>query len=171
MFLSLFICDLTYKKFLFSVSLGVSLILCSIFKIAPQAKALFEFGKNENTNDDHDGDDDDDDEAMYQHPDFILHAKRVVKMLDVAVGMLGPDLEPVTDALLELGRRHKRYGVVVEHYPIVGQALLQTLQMALGDDSWTPTVREGWTAIYAFVSATMIRGATMTVLSAASSVS
>lgn len=79
-------------------------------------------------------------------------------MLDVAVNMLGPDLGPVTHALHELGSKHVAYGVIPDHYPIVGQALLLTLETALGEE-WTPRVKSGWTAIYDFVSATMISGA------------
>jgi hemoglobin-like flavoprotein len=64
----------------------------------------------------------------------------------------------VTQALEDLGRRHVAYGVIPDHYPIVGEALLHTLETAL-ECAWTPTVKEGWTTIYAFVSTTMIRGA------------
>ena len=79
-------------------------------------------------------------------------------MLEAAVGMLGPDLEPVIQALEDLGRRHVAYGVIPDHYPIVGQALFHTLETAL-ERAWTPTVEEGWIAIFEFVSSTMIRGA------------
>lgn len=79
-------------------------------------------------------------------------------MLDLAVNMLGPDLEPVTEALEDLGARHCQYGVVPAHYPVVGEALLKTLQAALGND-WTPTVKEGWTGIYGFICISMQRGA------------
>lgn len=79
-------------------------------------------------------------------------------MLDVAVNMLGPDLGPVTHALHLLGAKHVCYGVLPEHYPIVGEALLSTLETALGN-SWTPRIKNGWTAIYGFVSSTMIAGA------------
>ena len=96
---------------------------------------------------------------MYKNPRFLVHARRVVKMLDVAVDMLGPDLGPVSHALKLLGERHAAYGVIPDHYPIVGQALLSTLEAALGS-SWTPPVQEGWAAIYGFVSATMMAGAT-----------
>ena len=44
---------------------------------------------------------------------------------------------------------------------MVGEALLSTLETALGD-AWTPTVEEGWTAIYVFISTTMIKGAVHT---------
>lgn len=79
-------------------------------------------------------------------------------MLDVAVNMLGPDLGPVTHALHVLGAKHVGYGVLPEHYPIVGEALLSTLETALGE-AWTTNVKDGWTAIYGFVSSTMIAGA------------
>lgn len=79
-------------------------------------------------------------------------------MLDLAVNMLGIDLEPVTEALEDLGARHCQYGVIEDHYPIVGEALLKTLEAALGD-AWTPTVKEGWTWVYGFVSNSMQRGA------------
>ena len=97
-------------------------------------------------------------DELYRSEGFLKHATAVVQMLDATVNMLGPDLEPVTEALFELGSRHVGYGVMPEHYSIVGQALLCTLKAALGD-AWTPKVREGWTGIYAFISTTMIRGA------------
>ena len=48
--------------------------------------------------------------------------------------------------------------MLAEHYDIVGQALLATLESALGD-AWTPPVKEAWTTVYGVVSATMIKGA------------
>jgi hemoglobin-like flavoprotein len=120
----------------------------SIFEIAPGAKALFKFTEGF----------DDDDDALYSSPCLLAHARRVVSMLDIAVHMLGPDLEPVTYALEELGAKHTHYGVLPAHYPVVGKALLSTLETALGD-VWTPTVQEGWTGIYGFISSTMIKGA------------
>ena len=58
-----------------------------------------------------------------------------------------------------MGARHVSYGVLVPHYEVVGQALLQTLEQALGEDGWNDTVKEGWAGIYVFVSTSMIRGA------------
>jgi nitric oxide dioxygenase len=101
-----------------------------------------------------------DNEDLYESEDFLKHASSVVRMLDAAVNMLGPDLEPLTEVLEDLGSRHVVYGVLPVHYPIVGQALLATLEAALGD-AWTPTVKAGWIGIYQFISLTMIRGATL----------
>ena len=122
----------------------------SIFEIAPEARGLFPFA--EEYGEDPEG-------LIFKDPIFVKHAKSVVAMLDVAVNMLGPDLEPVTEALEDLGARHCQYGVLPAHYPIVGEALLKTLGAALGD-AWTPTVEKGWTGIFGFVATSMQRGAT-----------
>jgi len=42
-----------------------------------------------------------------------------------------------------------------EHYPVVGAALLWTLEKGLGD-GWTPEVAEAWTAAYGTLSGFMI---------------
>lgn len=119
-----------------------------IFEIAPAAKGLFSFTAGYAA----------DDDALYENPDFLEHARTVVRMLDATVNMLGPDLEPVSSTLEDLGQRHVAYGVLPAHYAVVGEALMFTLEAALGD-AWTATVREGWSGIYSFVSTTMIRGA------------
>jgi hypothetical protein len=97
-------------------------------------------------------------EEMYKSDIFLRHAKGVVQMLDEAVNMLGPDLGPVSKTLTDLGARHVAYGVIPAHYGIVGEALLHTLATALGD-KWTDTVKQGWTAVYGFLSTAMIEGA------------
>lgn len=122
--------------------------LHSIFEIAPGAKDLFPLAELYK----------DDDEELFKDPAFLVHARGVVAMLDACVNMLGPDLEPVTRTLERLGARHIQYGVVEAHYPIVGEALLKTLETALGE-KWTPTVKQGWVSIFAFISTTMQNGA------------
>ena len=57
-----------------------------------------------------------------------------------------------------LGKKHKGYNVVPAHYDVVGQALLDTLKLGLGD-LWTKDVAKAWTEIYGVVSSTMIAGA------------
>ena len=79
-------------------------------------------------------------------------------MLDAAVEMMGPDLEPVAEALYHLGAQHVNFGVLPAHYGIVGEALRCTLATALGD-KWTPQVKKGWTGIYTFISSNMMLGA------------
>jgi hypothetical protein len=97
-------------------------------------------------------------EELYKSEIFKAHARGVVQMLDATVNMLGPDLEPSTKTLISLGARHVEYGVLPAHYGIVGEALLYTLETALGDN-WTPLVKKGWVGVYTFVSSAMMAGA------------
>lgn len=60
--------------------------------------------------------------------------------------------------LQALGRDHRRFQVVAQHYQAVGQALLATLAYFLGD-AWTPELQQGWTDAYALVARTMIQAA------------
>lgn len=57
-----------------------------------------------------------------------------------------------------LGRDHRRFGVVTEHYAQVGEALLATLAYFEGD-AWTAELSGGWLAAYDLVAATMTAAA------------
>ena len=61
-------------------------------------------------------------------------------------------------ALLSLGARHVQVGTLKEHYPLVGQALLETFEAYLGKD-WTPEVASAWLEAYDAIAATMLEGA------------
>ncbi|TIS32963.1 globin domain-containing protein, partial [Mesorhizobium sp.] len=50
------------------------------------------------------------------------------------------------------------YGVEERHYPIVGQALIETLAAGLGT-AFTPAVREAWEAAYGLLASVMIAAA------------
>ena len=81
-------------------------------------------------------------------------------MVDVALELLAKnDMETLVAALKDLGARHVGYDVKFEHYPIVGQALLNTLEKALGDD-FTPEVKEAWGGVYGVITENMQAGAT-----------
>jgi hypothetical protein len=41
---------------------------------------------------------------------FTKHAKYFIQMIDKALGMLGPDIELLTEILLDLGQKHVGYG-------------------------------------------------------------
>ncbi|MFB4316998.1 globin domain-containing protein [Actinomadura sp. 21ATH] len=57
-----------------------------------------------------------------------------------------------------LGRDHRKLGVLPEHYPAVGDALVATLR-AYGGDGWTPEAEAAWTEGYRTASELMIAGA------------
>jgi NAD(P)H-flavin reductase len=58
----------------------------------------------------------------------------------------------------QLGRDHRRFGVTDVHYPVVGRALLATLQRALGQ-RWTQRMSADWTTAYQLVADVMIDAA------------
>jgi hemoglobin-like flavoprotein len=61
-------------------------------------------------------------------------------------------------ALKGLGTRHVKYGVLPEHYPMVGSSLLKTLEWGL-ESNWTPEVKQAWTEVYGSVTQLMLAGA------------
>lgn len=56
----------------------------------------------------------------------------------------------VIPSIEQLGRRHAMYGVKVEHYPMVGRALLETLKQFL-KEKWTSQVEATWIEAYAMI--------------------
>jgi hypothetical protein len=80
-------------------------------------------------------------------------------MMDLIIHMLGPDMDPVLEQLEELGERHAaHFGVCSKHYPIFGEALLNTMELLL-DRQWKPAVRDAWLSLWRIMSLTMLRGA------------
>ena len=58
----------------------------------------------------------------------------------------------------DLGARHRGYGVRAAHYRTMGDALMASLEEALGD-GWTPDVGEAWSLAYNLISEAMLAGA------------
>jgi len=88
---------------------------------------------------------------------FMTFAKKFVRMLDMAIDMLGPDMEIVEEQMYELGGAHQRYGVLPVHFDIMGRALALVLADLLGD-RFTATTKSSWKSVYGFMSTTMIQG-------------
>jgi hemoglobin-like flavoprotein len=103
-----------------------------LFEIAPQVKALFP-------------------------TDMTEQRRKLMSTLAIVVSGLS-DLPSILPAASALATRHVAYGAKPEHYPVVGQALLWTLEKGLGKD-WTPEVADAWTAAYATLSSFMINQA------------
>ncbi len=100
-----------------------------LFEVAPQVKAMFP-------------------------ADLTEQRKKLMAMLSVVVNGLS-NLETILPAASALATRHVSYGAKAEHYPVVGGALLWTLEKGLGD-GWTPEVAEAWTDAYDWLSGFMI---------------
>jgi hemoglobin-like flavoprotein len=100
-----------------------------LFEIAPQVRAMFP-------------------------SDMTEQRKKLMAMLAVVVSGLG-NLSSILPAASVLAKRHVVYGAKAEHYPVVGAALLWTLEKGLGD-AWTPAVADAWGAAYGTLSGYMI---------------
>jgi hemoglobin-like flavoprotein len=103
-----------------------------LFEVAPQVKAMFP-------------------------ADMTEQRKKLMATLAVVVNGLS-NLESILPAAAALAQRHVAYGAKAEHYPVVGSALLWTLEKGLGD-AWTPETEGAWTAAYATLSGFMIEQA------------
>jgi hemoglobin-like flavoprotein len=89
--------------------------------------------------------------------DMQEQTRKFGNVLNQVVEALG-DLTPLRPALQDLGRRHANYGVVDEHYAVVGAALLWTLRQTLGPD-FTSEVENAWQAAYGEVADVMKQAA------------
>lgn len=82
-----------------------------------------------------------------------LQRTRLLRALVHVVQMVDrPD--DLTTFLRQLGRDHRKFGVVGEHYDKVGEALLGALREIAGD-LWTRPVADAWTGAYGIVAQAM----------------
>ena len=100
-----------------------------LFEIAPSVKTLFP-------------------------KDMTEQRRKLMSTLAIVVSGLS-DLPSILPAASALATRHVAYGAKPEHYPVVGSALLWTLEQGLGKD-WTADVADAWTAAYTTLSGFMI---------------
>jgi hemoglobin-like flavoprotein len=100
-----------------------------LFEVAPQVRAMFP-------------------------DDMTEQRKKLMATLAVVVNGLS-NLDSILPAASALAVRHVSYGAKPEHYPVVGGALLWTLEKGLGE-AWTSDVASAWKAAYGTLSAFMI---------------
>lgn len=60
--------------------------------------------------------------------------------------------------LRQLGRDHRKFGVITTHYQAVGTALVSAVKKYAGD-SWTPSTEKAWGEAYSLMSTTMLEAA------------
>jgi NAD(P)H-flavin reductase/hemoglobin-like flavoprotein len=68
------------------------------------------------------------------------------------------DLPEVTPFIQQLGRDHRRFSVVADHYSAVGSSLLVTLKHFLGA-AWTDELASDWAAAYGVIARVMVEAA------------
>ena len=90
---------------------------------------------------------------MFKTP-MTSQYKKLTDMLSMIVGRLH-NLPEITEDIRQMAKRHVGYGVKKEHYKIVTDALMWTLEQGLGPD-WNEEVKESWTTCYKILSDIMI---------------
>ncbi|MBL7810055.1 MAG: hypothetical protein JNN28_19695 [Saprospiraceae bacterium] len=80
--------------------------------------------------------------------------EKLIDMLSYMVARLDQP-EQLLPEIREMGKRHQGYGVKSEHYGMVADALLWTLERGLGAD-WTPETAEAWKACYTLIADNML---------------
>merc|ERR1712050_229437 len=110
-----------------------------IFTIAPGALQLFSFKSEAD---------------VYESAALKSHGSRVVGTVGAAVEGVD-DLDALVPVLQALALRHVGYGVLPEHFDIVGKALMNSLQDGLQSD-FTTEVRLAWSKVWHTVASTMI---------------
>ena len=100
-----------------------------LFELAPDAKALFS------------GD---------------MERQRI-KLMDMIAALVGSlDQHALFQSIVtHSGRQHARFGVQPSQYAAMGEALIWSLECKFGA-SFTPELRESWTALYAMVQVEML---------------
>jgi hemoglobin-like flavoprotein len=104
-----------------------------LFELAPEVKPLF---KN----------------------DLHAQGRKLMTTLALITGTLRC-IDTVLPAIKLLAVNHVKYGVRPAHYRVVGEALLWTLEQALGPDEFSPETKAAWASTYALLSDTMIAAA------------
>ena len=103
-----------------------------LFNESAQIKSLFRNTKMEQQK-----------EKLWQSLEIIIENLRKPKLINVfAKG---------------LGATHAKYGVLVEHYPILANALIQALKAQMGLE-WTPETEKAWVDAYKIIQSAMIDG-------------
>ena len=78
--------------------------------------------------------------------DMRIQGVKLMTMLAMVVYNL-PELGKILPAIHDLAVRHVEYGVKIADYDAVREALVWTLDQALGED-FTPAAQEAWTVCY-----------------------
>lgn len=85
--------------------------------------------------------------------DMKSQGGKLMAVLKAAVSGLS-DLGKLVPVLQRLAAQHVKYGVTVDDYTPVGNALLHALKTGLGRD-FTAETEDAWTALYRLVATTM----------------
>ncbi|MBA4055933.1 MAG: hypothetical protein C0490_14560, partial [Marivirga sp.] len=82
-------------------------------------------------------------------------ARKLMSMVTLIVTKL-QKLDDIMNEIKLLAQRHAQYGAEPEHYLVVGECLLWTLEKGLGE-KWNGETRQAWVTVYSTLSGAMIK--------------
>ena len=94
---------------------------------------------------------------LFKNMDRAAQEKKLIASLAIIVENLR-NPEQLTLALKSLGAYHREVGTMREHYPFVGQALLDTFAEYL-KNNWNQKTEQAWLDAYNLISDIMLQGA------------
>ena len=95
---------------------------------------------------------------LFSRTDMASQRRNLMQTLAVVVASIDR-LDSIVPAVEALGRRHAGYGVEAAHFETVGQALLDSLAIGLGE-AFTTEVREAWATAHGILAGLMQSAAT-----------
>lgn len=132
------------------MALQVELVEESFDMLAPQGEELVErFYSRLLTNEDV--------QPLFRHVDLKRQQQMLLNALLFVRGSLR-DTDTLVPTLQALGAKHAGYGVQPQHYPIVGTALLATMEEVAGSN-WKPEYTTAWAEAFQVLQDTMLTGA------------
>ncbi|NEP82341.1 MAG: globin [Okeania sp. SIO3B3] len=94
---------------------------------------------------------------LFANTDIQQQEKKLLNSLVLVVESLRHP-EALAEVLRALGARHINYGTLPQHYPLVGEALLKTLEQYLQQD-WNSELKNAWVFAYEQIVQLMFEGA------------
>lgn len=119
----------SFEKVAPNAELAARMFYGRLFEIAPSVKPMFK-------------------------GDMTEQGRKLMSALTLVVNGL-TNLDTVVPVAKALATKHVSYGVTAAHYQPVGEALIWTLEQALGDDL-SKDAREAWLAAYTLLAQVMI---------------
>ena len=93
---------------------------------------------------------------LFSKTNMKIQQKMLIEALATVMDLLdSPD--KLKSLLFDMGRKHRGYGAVEEHFPAVGQALLKALAEIAGP-AWNKELETAWAEAYGAIAGMMIEG-------------
>ena len=90
---------------------------------------------------------------LFGSPNLVKHGRGVITRLSLAV----EDFDGVQEYFVELGGRHQHYGMLIEHFPVMKEAVIRLLKGVLGP-KFTPSHHSAWDRVLDAIFVEMKKG-------------